>query len=113
MGLLTNAGPQSWHPADDELKAVCKNAGDYCVKNGVELGKLAIYYALQLKGQPTFLIGMQSTALFETNMNVYYNGLTSHEMAVLKHVQETYFKGVYRQHWEGVEVNRYWEAMRK
>lgn len=30
MGLLCNHGPQSWHPASDDIKAICKKASDYC-----------------------------------------------------------------------------------
>lgn len=30
MGLLSNEGPQPWHPAHPDTKAWCKKAGDYC-----------------------------------------------------------------------------------
>jgi hypothetical protein len=30
MGLLSNAGPPSWHPAPDNVKKVCAAAGQYC-----------------------------------------------------------------------------------
>jgi hypothetical protein len=30
MGLLSNAGPPSWHPAPDNVKKVCSAAGQYC-----------------------------------------------------------------------------------
>ena len=30
MGLLTDRGPPSWHPATDDIKLVCKQASDYC-----------------------------------------------------------------------------------
>lgn len=30
MGLLTNQGPQPWHPASDDIKALCKRASEYC-----------------------------------------------------------------------------------
>lgn len=30
MGLLTNGGPQLWHPAPKEIKDVCKIAQEYC-----------------------------------------------------------------------------------
>ena len=30
MGLLSNRGPPSWHPATDDIKAACKEAADYC-----------------------------------------------------------------------------------
>lgn len=30
MGLLSNKGPQPWHPASDDIKALCRRASDYC-----------------------------------------------------------------------------------
>lgn len=30
MGLLSNQGPQPWHPASDDIKALCRRASDYC-----------------------------------------------------------------------------------
>jgi hypothetical protein len=30
MGLLSNAGPPSWHPAPDNIKKVCAAAGQHC-----------------------------------------------------------------------------------
>ena len=30
MGILTNRGPPAWHPANEEIKAVCKSAAAYC-----------------------------------------------------------------------------------
>lgn len=30
MGLLTNYGPQDWHPAPQELKDICTKARNYC-----------------------------------------------------------------------------------
>lgn len=30
MGLLTNKGPQRWHPAGEELKSICREAAEHC-----------------------------------------------------------------------------------
>lgn len=30
MGLLTNGGPQQWHPASENLKQICAEAAKYC-----------------------------------------------------------------------------------
>ncbi len=89
MGLLTNNGPQSWHPASDEIKSICKEASDVCKKNGVELGKLAMHFFIQLDGVTTFLVGMQSSQLLNMNLDVYYNGLTEKEKGVMEHLRET------------------------
>lgn len=113
MGLLTNPGPQPWHPAHDDTKLLCKQASDYCIKNNVELGKLAVYYALKLKGPTTFLIGMQSINLLNMNLETYYNGLTDKEHDILNQITEMFYLKLKNKHWEGIEVERYWEAMKK
>lgn len=30
LGLLTNAGPQPWHPAPDDLKNKIREVSEYC-----------------------------------------------------------------------------------
>uniref|UniRef100_A0A182J1D9 NADP-dependent oxidoreductase domain-containing protein n=1 Tax=Anopheles atroparvus TaxID=41427 RepID=A0A182J1D9_ANOAO len=88
LGLLTNAGPQPWHPAQDQTKIVCREAGDYCRQNGVELGKLAMHYFIQLPGPATFLSGMQTQKLVSMNLDAFYTGLTEKEAKVLAHLKE-------------------------
>lgn len=89
MGLLTNSGPPSWHPAPDQIKAACREASDICKENGVELGKLAMHYFIQLEGVTTFLVGMQSSQILNMNLDVYHNGLTEKEQQILERLQET------------------------
>ncbi|XP_058059604.1 uncharacterized protein LOC131210380 [Anopheles bellator] len=79
MGLLTNAGPQPWHPADEQMKAVCREASDYCAQRGIELGKLAMFHFIQLAGPVTFLSGMQTQKLVEINLKAYREGLSAEE----------------------------------
>lgn len=64
--LLTNHGAFEWHAAGAEIIQQGRLAGEYCKKHGIELGKLAIWYAAQLKGPATFLVGMSTkgTAIF-------------------------------------------------
>lgn len=57
MKMLTNSGPEHWHPADDEIKLVCKQAREMCMENDIDLGKLAMYHFLQFEGPSTFLVG--------------------------------------------------------
>lgn len=86
MGLLTNGGPQAWHPAHEETQEQGREAAAYCKERGIELGKLAMYYALQLKGPATFLVGMQTKKLLEINLEAFYNGLTEAEHAALEYI---------------------------
>nr|XP_029718759.1 L-galactose dehydrogenase [Aedes albopictus] len=112
MGLLTNAGPQPWHPAQDQTKQVCREAAEYCKQHGVELGKLAMYHFIQLDGPSTFLSGMQSEELVDINLAAFFNGLTPKEREVLDYLKDRVFPKVTAKNWEGIEVERYWSAIK-
>lgn len=45
MGLLTERGAPSWHPAPDELKNTCKIAAKHCKSKGYRIEQLAVKYA--------------------------------------------------------------------
>ncbi|XP_058821712.1 uncharacterized protein LOC131683612 [Topomyia yanbarensis] len=111
MGLFTNAGPQAWHPAHDQTKQVCLEASEFCKKAGIELGKLAMYHFIQIKGPATFLCGMQTEDLVKINLDAYYDGLTPKEHEVLAYLNKSIFPKNNHAHWEGIEVRRYWNAI--
>ncbi|KAH8359306.1 hypothetical protein KR093_005725 [Drosophila rubida] len=111
LGLLTNAGPQPWHPASDEQKQVAQRASEVCKERGVELGKLAMYYTSQLGEVATFLSGMQTRVLLATNLSAFYDGLTAREQEVLQHLRESVLTKPF--HWEGNELERYWSALKR
>lgn len=50
MGLLTNSGPPSWHPASSALKAACENAANLSTSKRVDISSLAM-----LVSAPTIL----------------------------------------------------------
>lgn len=102
VGLLTNGGPQKWHPVNQGIKDMCKKAADICKDNNIELGKLACWYVTQLKGPSTFLIGMQTEKLLDINLDALHNGLTKKE----KEIMDMLLKDVLtkKDHWEGVEL---------
>ncbi|KAL9698594.1 hypothetical protein quinque_002035 [Culex quinquefasciatus] len=112
MGLLTNAGPQPWHPCQDQTKEICWEASEYCKQQGVELGKLAMYHFIQLDGPATFLAGMQTEHLVNINLEAFFCGLTVNEQNVMEHLKNNIFTKITKSNWEGVEVQRYWEAMK-
>lgn len=112
MGLLTNAGPQPWHPAHDQTKQVCQEAAEYCKQHDVELGKLAMYHFIQLDGPSTFLSGMQSEALVNINLEAFFDGLTPNELDVLDYLSKCIFPKIVEKNWEGIEVKQYWNAMK-
>ncbi|XP_037806794.1 L-galactose dehydrogenase-like [Lucilia sericata] len=111
LGLLTNAGPQPWHPTNDEQKQLCRKAANICKEANIELGKLAMHYCMQLDGVATFLTGMQTRQLLDINLEAFYNGLNKKEQEVLQLLKNTVFtKSI---NWEGFELERYWAAMDK
>ncbi|XP_067633937.1 uncharacterized protein [Eurosta solidaginis] len=111
LGLLTNAGPQPWHPASEEIKNLCRKAADICKEANIELGKLAMHYFMQLDGVSTFLTGMQTRKLLDINLAAYYNGLNKKEQETLQLLRKTIFTKSLN--WEGNELEIYWAAMKK
>ncbi|KAH8243928.1 hypothetical protein KR032_011322 [Drosophila birchii] len=95
LGLLSNGGPQPWHPGSKELQDVGKRGGQICRENGVELGKLAMYYTMQLEGAATFLIGIPNRELLRINLAAVRDGLTPKEQEVLKFLLENVFTKSY------------------
>ncbi|WP_308727040.1 aldo/keto reductase [Alicyclobacillus acidocaldarius] len=57
MGLLTEVGPPSWHPAENRLRTVCKTASDYCIRHGTSIAKIALQFSVSNEDIPTTLIG--------------------------------------------------------
>lgn len=87
-GLLTNQGALDWHVADDKTKELGRSAGEYCKKQGIELGKLAIWFAAQLEGPATFLVGMSTREIVNINLDSFNNGLTQKEREVLDYCMQ-------------------------
>jgi L-galactose dehydrogenase len=62
MGLLSEHGPPSWHPAPPELRQACANAFSVCRRRGASLSFLALQFALQQERLPTTLVGTSRSA---------------------------------------------------
>merc|ERR1711872_579750 len=105
MGLLTNAGPPDWHPATDNLKNFCREAGKYCKDRGVELGKLSVFHCLQFEGIHTTVLGFGSMDILNINLDIILNGLSEEELEVYHQIVEKFFKDK-KEHWEGMEKRR-------
>ncbi|KAI4466395.1 hypothetical protein MML48_3g00015585 [Holotrichia oblita] len=90
MGLLSEGGPQDWHPADENIRNACKKARDYCQENGTQLSKLAMHYVYNQPNIDTNLVGMNTPELVEANLNVLYNGITKEEEDVLNYITKKY-----------------------
>ncbi len=57
MGLLTERGVPSWHPASPAMVAGAKRAVDYCKSVGVDIVKLAVQFCVAHPGIATTLVG--------------------------------------------------------
>jgi len=112
MGLLSSRGPQQWHPAHDNVKKACNEAAQHCKTHDVELAKLAVWHSLQCPDISTHLVGMQNFRELDINIDVAYNGINEKEKELLEEIKEKYLSKIKTKHWEGVELNIYWNAMK-
>ncbi len=60
MGLLSNRGAPSWHPAPDDIKAACARAAAYCREHGTDIARLAIQFSVANPDLATTLVGTAS-----------------------------------------------------
>ena len=68
MGLLRTRQPPDWHPAPDDLKALCGRLARYCADRGTDLAHLAMQFALANPDVHTTLVGTRSIARFDQNL---------------------------------------------
>ncbi len=61
MGLLTEQGPPSWHPASESIQRGCRQAVELCQARGWNIVELAIQFALANRDIATTLIGTASS----------------------------------------------------
>ncbi|GAV02736.1 hypothetical protein RvY_13263 [Ramazzottius varieornatus] len=111
MGLLTDEGPQAWHPAPDSLKRVASEAVQYAKEKGVDLAKVAIKYSYRLPDIATTLVSMARPELVKANYDACTHPMTEKENAVMHDVVKKFFIPLGRTHWENIEVTKYWEGM--
>lgn len=88
MSILTNDGPQPGHPACDETKEQGRKAAEFCKHRGVDLSKLAMYHASQLKGPSTFLASMKTREQLRTNLEAIHDELSEKEHSTLRIIQD-------------------------
>lgn len=90
MGVLTDQGPQGWHPAPRVIKETAVRAAAYCREQGVSLAQLAIQFALHNPHVDVTLLGtrtrtelMDSLALLEAPLD---EGILAGVQAILQPV---------------------------
>ncbi|HEY4330378.1 MAG TPA: aldo/keto reductase [Phycisphaerae bacterium] len=68
MGLLSDRGPASWHPAPAEIRETCAKAAAFCKSRGVDIASLAVQYAVGNKRIATTLVGTASVENITKNV---------------------------------------------
>ncbi|MCI0398555.1 MAG: aldo/keto reductase [Chloroflexi bacterium] len=68
MGLLTDQGPQPWHPAPARAKTVAAQAAAYCRERGASIAQLAIQFALQNPQVDVTLLGTRTEAELQQSL---------------------------------------------
>ena len=68
MGLLTDRGPPSWHPADEKTRALCAKAAAYCREAGTDIAKLALQFSVALPDITTTLFSTADPKNLEKNI---------------------------------------------
>lgn len=60
MGILSEGGPQPWHPAPARVKAAGRQAGEWCRKRGARISDLAMQFAMANPAVSTTLMGARN-----------------------------------------------------
>jgi len=68
MGILTSAGPPSWHPATVEVKAMGRRVVEFCEQRGVRASDLGLQFCLQHPYVATTLAGMSTVEHVRQNV---------------------------------------------
>jgi len=68
MGLLTNHGPQPWHPAGDEVRAACRAAAAWCAERGADIAPLGMQFCFTEARIPSTISGAATVAELSGNL---------------------------------------------
>jgi L-galactose dehydrogenase len=68
MGLLTNQGPQPWHPGGDDIKAACRSAAELCRTRGADISFLGMQFCLSEPRIPSTITGAATLDELNTNL---------------------------------------------
>lgn len=79
MGLLTERGVPSWHPAPKRMVDVAREAVAFCRTQGVDIVKLAIQYSVSHPGIATTLVGTANPENIRKNI-AYALAPVEHEL---------------------------------
>lgn len=92
MGLLTERGAPSWHPASDPLKALCRKAIKHCQDKGVSIEQLAIKYSISHPDIATTLFSTSRPEAVLQNIKWAKEPLDEQLLAEVKAILEPRFR---------------------
>ena len=70
MGLLTDLGPQDWHPASAEVREAGKRAAAFCRAHGAVIADVALRFCLAYPHVASTLVGMGTTQEVEAGLKL-------------------------------------------
>ena len=79
MGLLTERGVPSWHPAPAPIVEGCRQAVDYCRSVGADIVKLAVQFSISHPEIATTLVGTANPENIRKNI-AYAEAPLDHEL---------------------------------
>ena len=85
MGLLTERGVASWHPATEADKATIKKAVAFCKENGTTIEKLALQFGVSNPDIPTNLVSSSKVARMVENVKIIEETI---DFELIKEVQK-------------------------
>lgn len=68
LGLLTEQGPPPWHPATPEMRALAKQAAEYCRARGNDIAMLGMRYCLAEDRITSTITGTAKVEELERNL---------------------------------------------
>jgi L-galactose dehydrogenase len=85
MGLLTERGPQKWHPASNDIKEACARAVAHCKKKKASISKLALQFAVGHRDIASTFVGSPTPEEVKHNVKAISERI---DMGLLSEVQE-------------------------
>ncbi len=79
MGILTEPGPQPWHPAPPKVREAGKKAAEFCRSQGVDIADVAMRFCLDHPYVSSTLVGLGSTRQVEASLKPLKT-TTDHEL---------------------------------
>jgi L-galactose dehydrogenase len=86
MGLLTNQGPQAWHPGGAEVMAACRAAAELCRARGADISVLGMQFCASEPAIPSTITGAASAAELRTNLRALAEPINAELLAEVEAV---------------------------